>query len=88
MTNFDSLKEKLDYNKKWPLLYMFKFIVPSEMEKIAKVEALFDESATIYRKESRTGRFISITAKQMMESSGLIIDIYRKASQIENVVAL
>jgi len=88
MNKFQSLKEKLNLNKKWPLVYMFKFIVPAEIEKIAMVEALFDENATIYRNESKTGKFISITARQEMYSSDQIISIYQKAHTIEQIVAL
>lgn len=88
MNNLVSLREKLDQNQKWPLNYMFKFIVPAHIEKIALVESLFDETAVVYRKESKSGRFVSITAKQSMENSGSIIEIYHKASTIENVMAL
>jgi uncharacterized protein len=88
MNNFVSLREKLDQNQKWPLNYMFKFIVPAQIEKVALIESLFNETAVIYRKESKSGRFISITAKQFMENSGGIIEIYQKASTIENVMAL
>jgi hypothetical protein len=88
MNKLQSLKEKLNLNKNWPQVYMFKFIVPAEMEKIARVEALFSQHATIYRKESKTGKFISITAKQKMDNSDQIIGIYQKAYHIEQIVAL
>jgi uncharacterized protein len=88
MNNLDSLQEKLDNHKSWPMAFMFKFIVPAQNDKIARVEALFQESAIITRKESRFGKYISITAKQLMESSAQIIEIYKKASSIENIVAL
>ncbi len=83
-----SLKNKLDAQSNWPVTYMFKFIVPADLEKVARVEALFDNDATIYRKESRSGKFISITAKQVMDSSSEVIDVYEKAATIENIVAL
>ncbi len=88
MERFHSLKEKLNVYKNWPLVYMFKFIVPAEIEKIAMVEALFNQDATIYRKESKTGKFVSITAKQQMDNSDQIISIYKKAYSIERIVAL
>jgi uncharacterized protein len=88
MNNLDSLQEKLNHHTSWPLAYMFKFIVPAQIEKIARVEALFSEHAVITRKESRFGKYISITARQLMNSSHHIIDIYKRASEIENIVAL
>jgi uncharacterized protein len=88
MDIFNSLKEKLEYYKEWPVLYMFKFIVPSDMQKVARVEALFADTATIYRKESKNGKFISITAKQNMYMPEQIIDIYKQAAKIEKIMAL
>lgn len=83
-----SLKNKLDAQNQWPLNYMFKFIVPADLEKVARIEALFDSSAVIYHKESRTGKFISITAKQEMNNSSAVIAVYEKASSIDDIVAL
>ncbi len=88
MSQWNSLRAKLNHFKKWPQNYMFKFIVPSEMDKIARVESLFHESAVIYRKESLKGNFISITAKQNMDNAEQIIEIYKQAAKIENIVSL
>jgi len=88
MCRWNSLRARLNNFKEWPQNYMFKFIVPSDMDKIARVESLFHESAVIYRKESQKGNFISITAKQNMENAGQIIEIYKQATKIENIVSL
>ncbi|MFN3555395.1 MAG: DUF493 family protein [Bacteroidales bacterium] len=88
MQNLNSLREKLIINSHWPLLYMFKFIVPAQMESIARVEALFAPEAIIYRKESRNKRFVSITAKQQMASADHIIGVYQQAGQIPGIMAL
>jgi len=88
MKSFDSLKNKLNDIENWPTLYMFKFIVPVSHKNIAQVESLFTENAVIYRKESRNGKYISITAKQYMENPQQIIDVYVKASNINSIIAL
>ncbi len=88
MNNLHSLQQKLEIQKNWPMDYMFKFIVPAEIEKIAMVEALFSDQAIVYRNESKTGKFISITARQQMESPEHIIAVYEKAQSIENIMAL
>ncbi|TVQ88282.1 MAG: DUF493 domain-containing protein [Bacteroidetes bacterium] len=88
MKDWNSLREKLNYYKIWPVNYMFKFIVPAQMDKIARVEALFKDEAVIYRKESRKGNYISITAKQNMFSAEQIINIYKEAGKIEDIVPL
>ncbi len=83
-----SLEQLLKSNTRWPMDYMFKFIVPAHMEKIARVEALFSEWAKIHRKESGKGNYISITAHQSMDSAEEILKIYHKASEIEGIMAL
>ncbi len=88
MNNLDSLKQKLDAGYNWPMEYLFKFIVPARMDSIARVEALFQEHATVYRKESRNGKYISISASQTMQSSNEVIHVYKKAMHIENILAL
>ncbi|MBW6478097.1 MAG: DUF493 family protein [Bacteroidales bacterium] len=88
MSKWNTLRARLNHIKDWPQKYMFKFIVPADMDKIARVEALFHESAVIYRKESHKGNFISITAKQNMSDPEQIINIYKQATKIEKIVSL
>tara|TARA_B110000977_G_scaffold197397_1_gene279852 strand:+ start:24 stop:293 length:270 start_codon:yes stop_codon:yes gene_type:complete len=86
--DFDSLRERLE-ELSYPSVYMYKFIVKSELQKIAQIESLFDpEKAEIIRKESSKGAFISITVKEVMLSSEEIILIYQKASKIKGVITL
>ena len=88
MNRWNNLRKKLSWYKEWPVNYMFKFIVPADMEKIARVESLFANHATIYRKESKKGNYVSITAKQNMQDPEQIIEIYKKATLIEEIVSL
>lgn len=83
------LKERLDQNHSWPGLYMFKFIVPSDNEKIARVEALFNtNTASIKRKVSSNGSYTSITATEIMMSADKVLDCYREAAKIDGLIAL
>lgn len=84
---FQELYEKLKASGSWPNVYMFKFIVPSDNNRIARVQGLFDESADIQTKESSGGKYTSITSRQVMLSPEMVIDIYRQASQIEGVMS-
>ncbi len=73
----------------FPHLYLFKFIVKAEMDKIAQVESLFDSnSAQIRIRESSKGSYISITVKEIMLSPDEIIHVYDKTSKINGVIAL
>ena len=83
-----SLEDKLNETTEWPSVYMFKFIVPADNRKLAMVEALFSKEAQVSTKESRSGKYNSITGKVVMLNALEIIDKYRKASEIEDLIAL
>jgi putative lipoic acid-binding regulatory protein len=83
-----SLELKLNETTQWPSVYMFKFIVESDNRKIAMVEALFEEEAQIFTKESRGGKYISITIKIVMLNALEVITKYRSAASIEGLIAL
>ena len=86
--DFDSLRVKLE-QMTFPSLYLFKFIVKSDLKKIAQIESLFhSERAEIRLQESSKGAFVSISVKEIMMSAEEIIDIYVKSSKIEGVIAL
>lgn len=83
--NFNSFKEKLENEYEWPSLYTFKFIVPREREE--EVTELFPK-IEISKKESSGGKYISVTARLMANSSEAIIQVYEKAQHIKGLIAL
>ena len=86
---YEKLKGQLEEGFDWPTVYMFKFIVPANNEKLARVEALFSsKEAQVTRRQSRKGNFISLTAKEMMMSPQKVIDRYLQAEDIGGVIAL
>lgn len=85
---FNGLHEQLSKEKEWPMLYFFKFIVPNDHQKLARVEALFGAEAQISINESRNGKYLSISAKEIMLSADEIIERYKKAQKIEGIISL
>jgi len=85
---YKNLKEKLDTQHEWPSVYMFKFIIPSDNKKLALVENLFGAEAQITKRQSKSNKYISITAKEMMLSSDKIIATYKEAEKIEGIIQL
>ncbi len=93
MTDKDSkyakLKSQLEEGFTWPSLYMFKFIVPADNQRVAQVEQLFNsKEAQVSRRQSRKGNFVSVTAKELMLSPEKVIERYREAESIEGVISL
>ena len=85
---FDKLREQLNLHDSWPMVYMFKFIVPADNRKIALVESKFSDEAVITQSQSSSGKYISITVKEVMLSAETIIDKYKEMSGIEGLMAL
>ena len=86
---YERLKEQLDNDTEWPAPYLFKFIVPSKLEKIAEIEAIFDgTNALINTRDSSKGTYTSISIKVTMISSDSIITKYLEVSNVEGVISL
>ena len=84
---FEKLKIQLD-QQDWPAVYMFKFILTNDPIKIAQVAALFDDEANVRMQPSKTNKYISFTATELILSSDLVIERYEKAAKIEGVISL
>lgn len=83
---FISFKEKLDQHYAWPALYVFKFIVP--MDKKGTLQELFPRHVTSTEKTSGKGKYVSLTYQMMMPSSESVVEVYKKVSTIDGIVAL
>ncbi|NVK65838.1 MAG: DUF493 domain-containing protein [Flavobacteriales bacterium] len=84
---YEKLRVQLELQE-WPNVFMFKFIVPNTSEKVALASALFDDSADLTLRPSSKGTYMSVSAKELMMSVDSIIEKYKRASQIEGLVAL
>ena len=63
--------------------------MPADAKSIAATEALFDSTvAQVELRQSKTGKFVSVSAKEMMMDVDSIIARYEKAVQIEGLMAL
>ncbi len=80
-----AFKEKLEAVGQFPMVYMFKFIVPNGREQ--EVGALFPRNE-MNLKPSSGGKYVSTTIQMMVEDADQIIGIYEQAAKIEGVIAL
>lgn len=84
---FDKLKEQLD-QQDWPRLYLFKFISPSDDQKIALITKMFNDVSDITIRPSSKGTYTSISVKEIMMNSERVIEMYEKAAKIKGVIIL
>ena len=87
---YKKLKAQLLDTTKWPSQYLYKFIVKSDLNKIAEVEAIFDNSgAVINTNTSKNGKYTSISINVVMEDPDAVIAKYKEvANNVEGVIAL
>jgi len=87
MGTFDQLRDQLVLLE-WPNVYFFKFIVPSDTEKIARITGLFEGHTELTLHPSTQGKYTSVSLKVVMLDVDSIIKIYEKASEINGVISL
>jgi putative lipoic acid-binding regulatory protein len=85
---YQKLHSQLTEHHKFPTKYMFKFIVPNNVVAIGKVDALFTVDSEITYRESKTGKFVSVTGRHLVKSADEIIAIYQQAEAIEGLMSL
>ncbi|WP_278035190.1 DUF493 family protein [Flavobacterium nitratireducens] len=86
---FDRLRTELEKSNSWPAIYLFKFIVPTDVEKIKQVDAAFDGMGAVMKTtQSKTGKFTSVSIDVQMQSPQAVIDKYIEVSTIEGIISL
>lgn len=88
LSDYDKLKELLANNKKWPMLYMFKFIVPNNDDKVQQVVDLLPKHGAISYKHTKNIKYVSVTCKVSMKSADAIITTTNNVASIEGVMSL
>ncbi|AXO81744.1 DUF493 domain-containing protein [Olleya aquimaris] len=87
---YAKLKEQLQDTALWPNEYLYKFIVLSDLQKIAEVEAIFDNmGAVIKTKESSNGKYTSVSINVRMKNPDHVIEKYLEVTEkVEGVISL
>ncbi|RBA29261.1 DUF493 family protein [Flavobacterium tibetense] len=86
---YNRLREELANTSMWPTSYLYKFIVPSDTNKINKVEAAFDNmGAVISTQQSKTGKYTSISITVDMLNPDAVIQKYQELATIEGIISL
>lgn len=83
------LKEELSATSEWPAEYLYKFIVPTEAQKVQEVENAFNNlGAVIKTSPSKNGKYTSISVNVRMKDPDAVIEKYVAVSQIEGIISL
>lgn len=83
------LTQQLKDDTTWPTAYLYKFIVPSSLEKIAEIEAVFNNTDAVFNtRDSSKGTYTSVSIKVTMESAEEVVQKYLEVSKVEGVISL
>lgn len=81
----EGLKAALDKTTEWPTVYTYKFIVPRAS--LNHLLALIDGNRYSSR-ESKTGKFVSVTMERVVTSSEDVIELYKRTAVVKGLMAL
>lgn len=83
------LKEELSNTSLWPSEYLYKFIVPSDQNKVLEIESAFENmGAVIKTSQSKTGKYTSVSVNVRMKNPEAVIEKYIQVSGIEGIISL
>lgn len=86
---YSRLKVELMNSQSWPSDYLYKFIVPTDPEKIEKINRIFDNTgAVIESRQSRKGKYTSISITVNLRDPDEVIDKYKEVGEVEGVISL
>ena len=83
------LKSQLEDTSTWPNTYLYKFIVPTNTDKINKIGRVFDNTgAVIESKKSKKGKYTSLSVTVNLKNPDAVIEKYKAVGEIEGVISL
>ena len=86
---YKRLKIQLVDSTKWPSLYLYKFIVLTDDEKIRQVHEVFNNTgAVIDSKKSKKGKYTSLSITVKLKNPDEVIAKYKKVGEIDGVISL
>lgn len=86
---YERLRKQLAGDTHWPSPYLYKFIIPADLEKIAEISAVFDNTdAEINTRDSIKGSYTSISIRVTMDSPDEVVGKYIEVSAVEGVISL
>ena len=86
---YNRLKLQLEETTSWPSDYLYKFIVLSEKDKIARIHQVFDNTgAVIDLKKSKNGKYTSVSITVNLKNPDEVIQKYKEVGAVEGVISL
>lgn len=86
---YGRLREELQKSTSWPSNYLYKFIIPTDPERIEQIGSIFNNTgAVIESKKSRNGKYTSLSITVHLENPDQVIEKYREVGKVKGVISL
>ena len=86
---YRKLKTQLEETSSWPSNYLYKFIVPTEGERITQINKIFDNTgAVIESKQSKKGKYTSLSITVNLKNADAVIEKYKEVGKVKGVISL
>nr|WP_321413097.1 DUF493 family protein [uncultured Allomuricauda sp.] len=86
---YAKLKDQLQESTTWPSTYLYKFIVPTDEQRISQIQDIFDNTgAVIESKKSKKGTYTSLSITVDLKDPDAVIEKYKEVSVVEGVISL
>lgn len=87
---YKKLKGQLQDTSLWPAEYLYKFIIPTQEDKIKQIHDIFDNmGAVIKTRKSKNGNYTSVSVNvQMKDPDAVIAKYILVGNEVEGVISL
>lgn len=87
---YKKLKAQLQDTSMWPTEYLYKFIIPTQEDKIKQIHDIFNNMGAVIRtRKSKNGNYTSVSVNVQMKNPDAVIDKYIiVGNEVEGVISL
>ena len=86
---YGRLRDQLADSSTWPSNYLYKFIVPTDTEKIKQIQDIFDNTgAVIESKQSKNAKYTSLSITVNLKNPDEVIRKYKEVGEVKGVISL
>ncbi|MEQ8218791.1 MAG: DUF493 family protein [Arenibacter sp.] len=86
---YGRLRDQLAESSTWPSNYLYKFIVPTDTEKIKQIQDIFDNTgAVIESKQSKNAKYTSLSITVNLKNPDEVIRKYKEVGEVKGVISL
>lgn len=86
---YKRLRTQLEESTQWPALYLYKFIVQTDADKIREIHTVFNNTgAVIDSKLSKNGKYTSLSVRVNLKNPDAVIVKYKEVGKIDGVISL